>query len=165
MDIKNIPANTSLLINAHILIYHLSDLSIECTDFLDRVADGDLEAYVTSIIVAEVLHRRMMTEALDKGLISPGQPIKKLKANPLIITSLTDYITDVEDLLKLPIKIIAITLADISASHALRHGYGLFVNDSLNLVGAQRHGIFDIVTRDNDCPGVSGVTVWQPTDI
>ena len=152
-------------LDANILIYHLSGVSNDCTDFLDRVADGEIEAYVTTIIVAEVLHRRMMTEALDKSLISPGQPIKKLKANPLIITALTDYITDIEDLLKLPLTVLEITLADITASHTLRQSYGLFVNDSINLACAERHAIADIVTRDNDFTSVSGITVWQPTDI
>jgi predicted nucleic acid-binding protein len=165
VDIKLLPATTKLLIDATILIYHLGDSSAECTDFLKRVAVGEIEAYVTTTILAEVLHRRMTSEALAKGLITSGQPIKKLKANPLIITSLTDYITDIEDILTFSLKVIEITLADITASHQLRQSYGLFVNDSVNIACAQRLGISNIVTRDNDFSAVSGITVWQPTDI
>jgi hypothetical protein len=35
-----------------------------------------------------MLHRRMMAEAIAKGLIAPGQPVQKLKANPNVITTL-----------------------------------------------------------------------------
>jgi predicted nucleic acid-binding protein len=165
VDIKFIPATTRLLIDANILIYHLGNSSAECTDFLKRVALGEIEAYITTTLIAETLHRRMISEALTKGLITSGQPIKKLKANPLIIISLTDYITDIEDILILPLKIIEMTPTDIVASHQLRKNYGLFVNDSINIACAQRLGISNVVTRDNDFSGVSGITVWQPTDI
>jgi predicted nucleic acid-binding protein len=165
VDIKLIPATTSLLIDANIFIYHLSGSSAECTDFLKRVALGEIEAYVTTSILAEVLHRRMTSEALTKGLIASGQPIKKLKANPLIITSLSDYIADIGDILTFSLEVIEITLADITASHPLRQSYGLFVNDSINIACAQRLSISNIVTRDNDFSSVSGITVWQPTDI
>ncbi|MEW6128101.1 MAG: hypothetical protein AB1757_13760 [Acidobacteriota bacterium] len=81
MDIKLIPASTSLLIDANIFLYHLSNSSADCTGFLRRVARNEVNAQVTTTILAEVLHRRMTSEALTKGLISAGQPIKKLKAN------------------------------------------------------------------------------------
>jgi predicted nucleic acid-binding protein len=164
VDIKLIPLNTALLIDANIFLYHLSDASNECSDFLDKVADGDFEVYVTTII-GEILHRRMTSEALNKGLISSGQPVKRLKANPTLITALSDYITDVKDLLQLPIQVIEVTLADIAVSHQLRQTHGLFVNDSINLACAQRFGITDIVSRDTDFSAVSVLSVWQPTDI
>src|ERR1044072_3778452 len=144
------PARAVALIDANIFIYHLSGLSTDCTSLLRRIALGEIESYVTTIIIAEVLHRRMQGEAIAKGLISSGQPLKKLKANPQIISQLTDYITDVEEILKLPLTIIEVSSADIAASHALRQAYGLFVNDSINLACAERVGINNIVTRDSD---------------
>jgi hypothetical protein len=56
---------------------------------------------VTTVIVAERLHRRMVAEAIAKGLISSGQPLKKLKANPSVIMLLADYVSEVEKLLRL----------------------------------------------------------------
>jgi len=94
--IKLMPARTSVLIDANIFIYHLGGLSADCSSFLRRVALGEIEAYITSIIIAEMLHRRMQGEAVAKGLISSGQVLKKLEANPQIISQLTDYITDIK---------------------------------------------------------------------
>ncbi len=165
MDIKLIPAQTSVLIDSNILIYHLGGLSADCKNFLSRGQNGEIKPYVTTIVLAETLHKRMITEAITKGLISSGQPLKKLKANPTVISSLTDYVSDVKDLLNFPLFVIEVTLADIAASHQLRQSYGLFVNDSINIACAQRLGISNIVTRDNDFSAVSGITVWQPSDI
>ena len=165
MDIKLIPPQTSTLIDANIFIYHLSGLSAECTSLLRKVASGEIEAYITSIIIAEILHRRMLGEAVAKGLVSAGQVLKKLKANPKIISTLTDYIMDVEMILKLPMKIIEATTADITTSHRIRQTHGFFVNDSINLACAQRVGIAHIATRDDDFDRLAGITAWKPTDI
>lgn len=165
MDIKSLPAGTRCLVDANIFIYHFGALSAECTDFFARVARREVEAHITTVVIAEVLHRRMVAEALSKGLISAGKPLQKLKANPVVIKRLTDYVTEIEKMLKLPITIREITGPDIATSHALRTTHGLFVNDSINLALALRLGLADVVTRDKDFNRVSGITTWEPTDI
>ncbi len=65
----------------------------------------------------------------------------------------------------LPLEVIEVVAADISASHTLRRTHGLFVNDSINLACAERFGLTDIVTHDGDFSRVPGVAVWSPTDI
>lgn len=165
MDIKLLPAGVRCLVDANILIYHLGGLSPECKAFIARVTRREVEAYLTTVIVAEVLHRRMMLEAVAKNLITPGQSLKKLKANSTLIASLTDYIAEVEDLLRLPFTVIEVTPPDISRSHSLRHTEYLFVNDSLNLACAERHAIADVVTHDGDFARVTGIATWEPTDV
>ncbi len=165
MDIKSLPAATRCLVDANIFIYHFGVSSGESTAFLARVARREIEAHITTTIIAEVLHRRMAAEAITKGLISPGKPLQKLKANPAVIKGLTDYVSEVEKLLKLPIVIHDITAAEVAASHALRAAHGLFVNDSINLACALGLGLADVVTRDEDFSRVTGITTWEPTDI
>lgn len=165
MDIKLLPNGAQVLVDANILLYHLGGLSAECTEVLRRVARREITPFLTTVIIAEVLHRRMMTEAVSRKLISPGQPLKKLKANPSVILSLAGYINDVESILKLPFQVIEVTLQDIQNSNNLRQKHGLFVNDSINLICAQRLGISHFVTHDSDFARVSTITVWQPTDV
>ncbi len=165
MDINSLPAGAVVLVDANIFIYYLGGLSADCKAFLRRVALREVTAHITTTIIAEILHRRMMAEAITKKLISPGQPLKKLKANPAVITSLSDYITEVEKLLLLPFRLAEITIADLAASHALRQTHGLFVNDSLNLACALRLGVTDILTHDADFNRVPSVNLWEPTDI
>lgn len=165
MDIKLLPARAAVLIDSNIFLYHIGNLSPECTELLERIARGEIEACITTIIIAEVLHRRMMAEAVAKGLVSSGQPLKKLKAQPHIVAALIDYIHDMEKLLKLPWVITEVTTTDIKASHTLRRTHGLFVNDSINLACALRLGVTNIATHDADFARVPSLTVWEPTDI
>lgn len=165
MDIKLLPKATRCLVDANIFIYHLAAASPDCTSFIDRIAAGDFQPNITTIVIAEVLHRRMMAEALTKGVVASGQLLKKLKTNSSLITQLSDYIAEVEDLLLLPVEVIEVTIADIGSSHTLRRTHGLFVNDSINLACAERFGITDIITHDADFNRVPDATVWSPTDI
>ena len=165
VDINLLPAGARCVVDANILIYHFGGLSPECKSFVECVTRREVEAHVTTVIIAEVLHRRMMLEAISKNLITPGQALKKLKNNLGIIVSLTDYITEVEDLLRLPFLVTEVTAVNIATSHGLRRTHGLFVNDSINLACAERHGITEIVTHDSDFERVLTITVWQPTDV
>lgn len=165
MDINSLPAGARCLVDANIFIYHFGVRSGDATAFLARVARREVEAHLTTTIIAEVLHRRMVAEAVTKGLISPGKPLQKLKADPDLIKGLTDYVSEIERLLKLPMTVHEITAADVAASHALRASYGLFVNDSINLACALRLGLADVVTHDADFNRVPSITVWEPTDI
>lgn len=106
----------------------------------------------------------MIGEAIAKKATTPSQALKKLKSDPKLIATLADYITDIESILKLPIKIIEVTAADIAASHALRKSFGLFVNGSINLVCAQRMGLSHIVTHDDDFDSLP-INIWKPMDI
>lgn len=165
MDIKLLPAGSKCLVDANILLYHIAGSSSECKDFLRRVAKNEIEGQVTTVIIAEVLHRQMLIEAVGKGLITPSKALKKLKDDPTIIPKLSDYVTQVEKLLKLPLAVIEIRAADIARSHAIRRDYGLFVNDSINVAAAERFGITDVVTHDGDFKRVPSMTTWDPSDI
>jgi predicted nucleic acid-binding protein len=107
----------------------------------------------------------MLIEAAIKGLVTPGKTLNKLKANPAVISNLTDYITEVEKLLQLPFVIVEATAADIAESHKLRRAHALFVNDSINLACAHRLSIANIVTHDHDFNRVATVSVWEPADV
>ena len=165
MDIKNLPSTTKCLVDANIIIYHLNKLSTDCRIFFERVARREITAYVTTTIVAETLHRNMLSEAVTKGLAPATRTLNYLKTNPAIITHLTDYITSAERMLLLPLKILESNVSDISAGHALRSMHGLFTNDSINLACAQRFGIVDIVSHDSDFARVPSINLWSPTDI
>lgn len=158
MDIKLLPPQCGCLVDANILLYHIGGSSLECKDFLQRVANEEIKAYLTTIIVAEALHRQMLIEAVARGLVTPGKALSKLKSNPALISSLADYIAEVEKLLQLPFTVIEVTTADIAASHTLRRTHGLFVNDSINLACAHRLGLADVVTHDADFSRISGIT-------
>ncbi len=165
MDISQLPKGSRCFVDANILIYYLGGLSHEIREFLHRIVDGEIEAHISTVVVAEILHRRMMTEAVSKGLVTVSKVLNKLKNQPHLITQLSDYIVDLENLLTLPLHVADVMLSTINRSHHFRLSHGLFVNDSLNLASAVELQITDIVTHDTDFNRVPNITVWEPTDI
>lgn len=107
----------------------------------------------------------MVIEAVNVGLVSGAKPFEKLKRQPHLIVQLSDYITEINQLLQLPLNVIEVTEEDIKWSHALRRAYGVLVIDSVNLACAVRRGITDIATHDTDFLHIPKLNIWQPTDI
>ena len=116
-------------------------------------------------ILLEVTHRLMVLEALHKGLISGGQPARKLKEQPALVKRLNDYNRSVRQIPRLGIRIRAVTLSVVRASEAIRLQAGLLTNDSITVALMQRMGLTAIATYDADLDGIAGLSVYQPGDI
>jgi predicted nucleic acid-binding protein len=75
----NLPFGADCFVDTNIFVYHFTSQDAEgaaCSDFLIRVARGDLRASVSMPVLADVVHKVMLAEvrsryALDRaGLVS-----------------------------------------------------------------------------------------------
>ncbi len=164
-DINAIPSGIQVFIDANIFIYHFAGISQQCTDFLRRIQRQEIKGVISVLTVAELIHRRMIAEAIEKGLVTLKNAVKKMKENPEIVKRLTQYSEDIRIILSLPIEIENLTKDDVLLSAEIRRKYGLLTNDSLNLALMKRLGIRNIATRDIDFERVKEINVWKPTDI
>ena len=165
MRLEELPSGTAIFVDANILIYHFSGISLECRAFLQRCESRQVEAFTGVHIVLEVTHRLMMLEALQKGLITGGQPARKLKEQPEIIQVLQEYNQSVRQIPRLNIRVRAITSAVVRASEAIRAEEGLMTNDSVTVALMRKLGLIAIATADADFDNVSAFRVYQPGDI
>ena len=62
----------------------------------------------------------LQREALHKGLITGGQPARKLKEQPVIIKSLQEYNRSVQQIPRMGIRVRPLTSALVAASEAIR---------------------------------------------
>ena len=153
------------LVDANILIYHFAGISLECRAFLQRCESRQVEAFTGVHILLEITHRLMVLEALQKGLITGGQPARKLKERPEIIKGLREYNQSVQQIPRLRIHVRPITSAIAKASEAIRVQEGLMTNDSVTVALMQKMGLRDVATADADFNNVSLISVYQPGDI
>jgi hypothetical protein len=77
MTLEDLPDGARVFVDANILIYHFSGISVECRAFLQRCESKQVDAFTGVHILLEVTHRLMVLEALHKGLIR-GQPVPHL---------------------------------------------------------------------------------------
>ena len=165
MKLEDLPDGASIFVDANILIYHFSGTSWECQAFLQRCESRQLEAFTGVHIVLEVTHRLMMLEALQKGLITGGQPARKLKEQPEIVKVLQAYNQSVQPIPRLNLHVWAITSAVVRASEAIRIQERLMTNDSVTMALMRQLDLSAIATADADFNNVSGLRVYQPEAI
>lgn len=165
MHINDVPDSSSAFIDANIFIYHFAGISEQCTHLFERIRDGKLTGFVNTIIMAEVLHRRMIAEAIEKGMVTPKNAVRRLKERPNFVRNLTQYSIDVQDIIQTPLVVKSVTKSDILASASIRRSHGILTNDSIILATMERFSIVDFVTHDNDFDRISKLRLWKPDDI
>jgi hypothetical protein len=77
MKLEDLPEGTRIFVDANILIYHFSGVSLECQAFLQRCESGQLEAFTGVHIVLEVAHRLTCQAStfISPGISHKGFPI------------------------------------------------------------------------------------------
>lgn len=160
--LNKIPSNSIVFIDSNIFIYHFLGASERCTDFLERIEMGDIDAYTSTVVLAEVLHRLMIAEVVEKHGVEPSKVVKFLKHNPEIIPTLEKCENAIKEIPEFKVKILSIGSEAIFQSKKLRKEYSLMTNDSLNLYVMKTNGLEDIITNDSDFDEVEWLTVWKP---
>lgn len=165
MTLDALQDGEKVFIDANIFVYHFGKLSTDCKKFLVRCCRGEVIAYTSTSIIAEVLHRLMIVEAVKKGYIPSKNPVKQLKRHPEIIKQLSDYNSDTATIQEMNIIILELTQRHIEQSATIRGTEGLLTNDSLILAAMQDADITNLATNDNDFTDVSWLKVYQPSDV
>jgi len=85
MTLAELQGGHSVFIDANIFIYHFGGHSPQCKAFLERCAQRELLGYTSTPVLAEVLHRLMVAEAIMKGLVTAKTAVRKLGKTPDLV--------------------------------------------------------------------------------
>lgn len=154
-----------VFIDANIFIYNFGAQSTECKDVLLKCAKGELLGTTSTFILAEVLHRLMVAEALEKELVTEKNPVKKLRDNPEIIKKLSTYIHNIEQISTMNIEIVQLTHDCIKKSAEIRLSEGILTNDSLVAATMREIGVSNLLTNDNDFDHIEWLHIYNPSDV
>ncbi len=154
-----------VFIDANIFIYHFGGRSPECKAFLERCARRELLGYTATPVLAEVLHRLMVAEAIMKGLVTAKTAVRKLGETPTLVKQLTQYQEDVSKIPQMNIVTLPLTIEIVQSSAEVRGSEGLMTNDSLIVACMRTSGLRKLATANGDFDQVSGVDVYKPTDL
>jgi predicted nucleic acid-binding protein len=154
-----------VFIDANIFIYHFGGRSLECKSLLERCARRELLGYTSTPVLAEVLHRRMVAEAIAKGLVTSRTAVRKLGETPEVVKQLTQYQEDVSKIPQMHLTILPLTLAIVQASAEVRKGEGLLTNDSWVVACMREQGLAQLATANGDFDQVGDMKIYKPTDL
>ena len=169
-DLAGLPAGATVFVDTNIFDLHFRGSSVTCTAFIERVARGEVTAYVNMQVLSDLMHKLMLAEAYSKKLIDKRTATKLkslLASNRAVAASLVDYQIQFERTLAIGLRVLRITRSLLVETKVERYNHGLMTGDSLHVGNMNRHStpIRDIVTCDGDFKHISSLIVWAPTDV
>lgn len=165
MTLDTIEDGSAVFIDANVFIYHFTGASAQCTSLLARCASGRLRGATSALVAAEICHRLMTLEAVERKLVSLRNVVRKLGERPDLARQLVTYETAIEAIPGMGIEITA--LAEATVMHGLRiqRRYGLLTNDSLIVASMLSGGFHLLATADRRFGSVNEIDVAMPTDL
>lgn len=164
MRLQDIANDTRVFVDSNIFIYHFSNFEIfadSCLSFLQKVEDGKISGYTSTIVLAEVLHRLMVIEASKKFDIQPKNVVKYLKANPDKVSSLADHPKSLDSIENIGITILPVTAHDLRVSTEFKK-QGLLTIDAINVSVMKNNDLTTIATNDGDYDRIGFLTQFNP---
>jgi predicted nucleic acid-binding protein len=165
MTLADLRDGDRVFIDANIFIYHFGGRSPECKALLERCARRELFAFTSTSILAEVLHRLMIAEAIAKGLATAKTAVRKLREQPELVKACTQYQDDVDKISQMNVTIFDLTLEVVKNSAKVRRDEGLLTNDSLVVACMGEQGLTKLATANGDFDRLSRLEVCKPTDL
>lgn len=164
MTLDDIRDGARVFLDASVLIHGIRRSSAHCHALLVRCASGSVHGVISTVVVAEVGHRRMMEEARAKGLVG-ANPARALGTQPELVRRLSAYAEEVRDLLGGGLAVEPVMPDDFHLALELQRQFGLLTNDSLHLAVARRLNITEIATADRGFDAVQGLVIHKPSDL
>ncbi len=161
----DLPDGGRCFVDANIFYYHFVDtppLSNPCTAFLERAANGTIEVWTSSHVLADAVHKVMLAEAAMKLRQNRTGLVNWLQRNQHRIAELSDFRQAANHLASMALVLLPSDVALIEEAAGLSWQFGLLTNDALVVALMRRHGLSDLVTNDEDFDSIPGLTVWKP---
>jgi predicted nucleic acid-binding protein len=165
MTFDQLRPGDEVFLDANIFIYYYLGSSQQCRLLLDQCRQGVLRGHTATFVLAEVVHRLMLIEAVERQLATPGKVVKQLREKPAIIQQLSKYSAAVPQIKAMNIEISPLNLTTLEISADVRKQHGLLTNDSLLVAAMQELNMQKLATLDRDFARISGLLTYQPTDV
>jgi predicted nucleic acid-binding protein len=162
---ESIEEGAAVFIDANVFIYHFTGASPECTQLLAHCESGRLQGHTSVLVVAEVCHRLMTIEAVERKLIAAGNAVRKLTQRPDLVRRLSTYEAAIESIPAIGIRVSDLTEPMVMNGLRFQRRYGLLTNDSL-IVSAMLHdGVRLLATADRRFAAVNEIETAIPNDL
>jgi predicted nucleic acid-binding protein len=165
MTFAQIPATSAVFLDANTLIYHFANeptYGPACTQLLKRVELGDLTGFTSAQALADVAHRLMTLEAMNRNGWPQAGLAARLKKHHGEIPQLSIYQQAVARLPLLGIQVLPISHPTVEAATRLSQQHELLTGDALVVAVMRQQGLTALASADADFDRVPGLTRYAP---
>jgi predicted nucleic acid-binding protein len=165
MTLAEIPDASAVFIDANVFVYHFAGASPQCTALLARCETREIRGATSALVLAEVAHRLMMIEAVERKLVTAGNVARKLARRSDVVRRLTTYEASIHAISSMGVEVMALTEAMIQLGLRHQRRHGLLTNDSLIVATMLPHGLRLLATADRRLAIVEELEIAAPTDL
>ena len=161
----DLPADTDCFVDTNVFVYHLVSREADgmaCTEFLRRVAAGDIRAAVSMPVLADAIHKVMLAEVRARHGLDRAGLVAWIQRHRDRLAQLTETLTACDQLERLPLHVLPLDVPLLRQAMRLSAAHGLLTGDAMIVALMQRHGLTNLVTNDDDFDAVPNVTIWKP---
>jgi predicted nucleic acid-binding protein len=165
MTFADIPAGSSVFIDANVFVYHfVSDPAFgpACRDLLDRISRNEITGFTSSSVLSDVAHRLMTYEAVD----TYGWPMAgiayRLKRHPTELAALVRFRRAVEEVPNFGVQTLSTETSHVFDAASLSQQHGLLSGDALVVAVMQANGLMQLTSNDSDFDRVPWITRYAP---
>lgn len=165
MTFSSIPSAAAIFLDANTLIYHFSNdkkYGPACTQLIKRVELRDLSGFTSAHALADVAHRLMTLEAINRKGWPQAGVAARLRKHHVEIPTLGVYRQAIAGIPLLGIQVLPLTHPEVETATLLSHQYELLTGDALVVAVMRQHGLTNLASLDDDFDRVPGLTRYAP---
>jgi len=152
-----------VFLDANIFLEHLLSSEPTCTTVFQRLRAGEIRGVTSVVVLAEVRHRLLLTEAVRRGYVTrPQRALEVLRTRPDILGRLWQCDEGLNMLLGGSLRVVSCTPTQFRTAQRLSLRYRLLTNDALHLATLRAHRVRHLASADRDFLRVRSLTLWRP---
>lgn len=165
MKLADVPAGAAIFVDANTFVYAFApdpSLGPPCFEFLQRIAQGDLAGFTSSLVMSDVAHRLMSLEACTTFAWPYVGIANRLKRHPGEIKKLIRFRQALDQIAGSGIHVLPVESGAVLAAGNLSVQHGLLSGDALVLAVMQQHDVTSLASNDADFDRVPGIMRFAP---
>lgn len=165
MTFDDLISPADVVVDANPFIYHFTSdpkWGAACTRLLERIEFQELRGFVTTHILADVVHRLMTIEAMDRLGWPATRLAARLRRHHAEIPKLTVYLQALTKIAQIGIRVLPVSELHVVQAAQLSRVHELLTGDALIVAVMQANGLTNLASLDSDFDRVPGLTRYAP---
>lgn len=165
MTFDDLPSGATIFIDANCLVYAATshaNYGLPCQRLLTEIENKNMQGCTSAHVLGELSHRMMTIEAA----MLFGRPMTGianwLRRHPTEVKRLLRYRQSLDDLLAIPLPILAVAGTQVSRAADISLQHGLLTSDALIVAVMNDHGLTHLASNDPDFDSVPGIVRYAP---
>jgi predicted nucleic acid-binding protein len=165
MTFDDLVSPADVFLDANTFIYHFTAdprWGAACTRLLERIEHQELRGFLSTHVLADVVHRLMTTEAMDRLGWPATRLAARLRKHHVEIPKLTVFPRALVKIAQIGIRVLPILEPHVIQAAQLSRVHELLTGDALVVAVMQANGLTNLASLDGDFDRVPGLTRYAP---